>query len=438
MSSNEKIEESIRYIPFSGKDKKAWREWKIKTLAVATQKKWKKALEMKLELPDPEMDLEQLSKTEDVGSNKMELLRNAAMNEAAWIYLTLSCKDTAFNIVAQAKNNNAKGAWDKLKEKFEPNEIEDYIDLMNEFQGSKMSSESDNPTLFIEIMERLNERMEAIKGEYRVNDIQLIAHIFAKLPKSYSEVITTRKQLGLEGVKIDQIKKTLEEFWERNIAPNRARRMGRGEVKVMSVGTSFRPNSFKKTGPFGQFKGICRRCGKQGHKAVDCRVNLGKGAEEKQGKDGKRESGTKTVTCYNCQEKGHYAKDCPTSKTGVSSLFVGAMNINISANSSDNDLDDEESETKHEAHGWMDENSVSVKSPTGVEISECLCVHGETAHNNMNFLPTVKRSAHECNGTQNEMAAHAKKRMSVFSNCNSDEVCDNTSRDLMVRNTITK
>ena len=62
---------------------------------------------------------------------------------------------------------------------------------------------------------------------------------------------------------------------------------------------------------FKKFKGKCRNCGIQGHKAADC---------HKKKKD-------KKVICYECQKEGHYARDCP-SKTvvaGQTGMFVGML-----------------------------------------------------------------------------------------------------------------
>jgi hypothetical protein len=95
----------------------------------------------------------------------------------------------------------------------------------------------------------------------------------------------------------------------------------------------------------GRFNGNCNRCGKPGHKAVDCRVNLdgkGKGGKGKGGYGwkGKGKGGFNSVDpywnpswnydqpagdnsmnevgkggfngyCYNCNEWGHSARNCP-------------------------------------------------------------------------------------------------------------------------------
>ena len=49
-----------------------------------------------------------------------------------------------------------------------------------------------------------------------------------------------------------------------------------------------------------KFEGNCRKCGKYGHKAADCRQKLGLGRSDQ--KDRKK--------CYRCDRQGHLKRDC--------------------------------------------------------------------------------------------------------------------------------
>ena len=57
----------------------------------------------------------------------------------------------------------------------------------------------------------------------------------------------------------------------------------------------------------GSFKGKCKNCGRQGHKAADCRAQGGAGA-------GKSASSAAQVQCFACGRYGHYSWECSSSK----------------------------------------------------------------------------------------------------------------------------
>ncbi len=73
-------------------------------------------------------------------------------------------------------------------------------------------------------------------------------------------------------------------------------------VERQSQGGSTR-KGYKKA-----FKGRCRKCGEQGHKATDCKSD-------------------KKGVCFKCGEDGHYARDCPKKGSpegsGGTRMFVG-------------------------------------------------------------------------------------------------------------------
>jgi hypothetical protein len=80
-----------------------------------------------------------------------------------------------------------------------------------------MESDKDDPTIFIEELEVINGCMGAIQDKYEKDDVEMISHIFSKLPVSYSEFITSQKTKGIQNTSVEDIKDALEEYWKRTI-----------------------------------------------------------------------------------------------------------------------------------------------------------------------------------------------------------------------------
>jgi hypothetical protein len=303
--------ESIRVFPFTGKDKKLWRAWSRKTLAVGKGKKWEKALTQDLNIEELQNKEEELSQDER---------KSLAMNDAAWNYLVWACQDRAFNIIDKVKDNVAFKAWQMLKKKYEPKEVDAYVQLQEEFQECKMESDKDDPTVFIEELEVINGYMGAIQDKYEKDDVEIISHIFSKLPASYSEFITSQKTKGIKNTSVEDIKDGLEEYWKRTIKTST--KTTATEEKALSVSDG-KPKG--KGG--GRFKGTCNYCGKPGHKAIDCFKR-----KKEQGENGGNGNGSaknngknkSEVTCFRCKKKGHKSYECPD-KDPVTGLFVGGI-----------------------------------------------------------------------------------------------------------------
>ncbi len=93
----------------------------------------------------------------------------------------------------------------------------------------------------------------------------------------------------------------------------------------------------KKSWTSKKFKGDCRKCGEQGHKAADCRVKSGN--ENSGATGGANDPKNAGVTCCACQAKGHCARDCPDKKKEECGLFCGVICQEISDSEEENELD---------------------------------------------------------------------------------------------------
>ena len=82
-------------------------------------------------------------------------------------------------------------------------------------------------------------------------DYEMVAHVFTKLPSEYSELLTLVESMTTTLTLLD-LKHKVRTFYARKLKDNKA-----GNEMALFASK--------------QLKGICRKCGKQGHKASDCR-----------------------------------------------------------------------------------------------------------------------------------------------------------------------
>jgi hypothetical protein len=194
---------------------------------------------------------------------------NKVAMEGAWAALALVVQKHALKSVIKVRSENPHEAWQKLKDEFEPSWIVDVVALQIEFSNMTFDSHKSNPIDWIEKLEANNERVGAIKSECPKDDFLIIAHIFSQLPKDEHEAHITSEKKDLVNLKLKDMKKSISGHWKLFIKDEeKSDEVFYGEDKKSKTG--------KKSWTSKKFKGDCRKCSKQGHKApVDCRVKSG-------------------------------------------------------------------------------------------------------------------------------------------------------------------
>ena len=109
-------------LEFDGSEE-LWDEWSEKIMAIGTHRGWDTALDDNSDLPDPS--------TSD--TNEKERLK---ANKAAYNYLLLSCKGTAFKLVRN-KERHAGKSWANLKETYDVSKKLDYLTLLQRLNSRR-------------------------------------------------------------------------------------------------------------------------------------------------------------------------------------------------------------------------------------------------------------------------------------------------------------
>jgi hypothetical protein len=310
---------------FSGEDEDEWRVWSSKMIAFAHKKGYYDALVTVVDL-----DVEE----------------TADKNREAISDLTIACDGEAWEIIQDmdSPDPTAYDMWQALRKQFQPVEIDDYIDLSNRFKKCEMETEFENPRKWIRRLQRINRRLGDIATEHRHSDVEMAAEIFLKLPATYSEFVTSCNLGGAAGNgTLTEITKDLERFFKRTVEKGETKNDGKHDKEQAFLaidGARARKEGFVCFAK--AFKGLCNKCGKQGHKGVDCRVRpenyvRGHKGNEKNyfktnnghfKKRGTKNTDKSNMKCFNCNKVGHFARDCRNQVNNNNigeSMFVGSL-----------------------------------------------------------------------------------------------------------------
>jgi len=185
---------------FNGEARHEWPEFAEKFKALGVIKGgWDEALENTLDLKD---------------ANKKKL------NKLAWCYLTLSLEGKALQEMDMFANKNAYEVWQHLKAKYEPRDKKAYADLETKFVQCELEKPSENPEKWINMLTKINQRIESCYPSQKKSDVTMIAHILSRLPKEekyYKNFVAIQKRRGCSKQSILEFKREVQDYWECNV-----------------------------------------------------------------------------------------------------------------------------------------------------------------------------------------------------------------------------
>ena len=323
MSAND-IERSIKIVPFTNKS--VWSVWHKQFLARAHLKGFKSVLDGSIKVPKKKDKID----TNTAEGKRMQSAR--AANENAYNELLLSFSDVVnFNLVDKAvsgdlPDGDAFQAWKILKDRHEPNTAANKVGLKLEFSQSKLSDVKKDPEEWVSELEIIKIKLANMKVQ--ISEEDLIIHIINNLPVEYDSVT-------------DQIENELN-FDDANEHPSVESVKARLRAKYSKLMRKVNISEKKSGNGFGigrekkseesesalyagkHFKGTCNICGKQGHKAVNCRnksTNNSNGgttsrnqsnSQSGENSGNNRNGGTSraNIQCNYCNKNGHIERFC--------------------------------------------------------------------------------------------------------------------------------
>jgi hypothetical protein len=242
-------EKTIRVIQFHG-DKTQWRKWSTKHLILAHKKGHKETLTTKdKDLPDKE---DELSKDETILAKETKAL---AKNAAAYSDLVMALEDeTSFEIVINATTKEypsglARLVWTRLEDEYEPKDRLSRIELRNMLMNVTMDDTNTNPESLFMSLRHVQHRYE--RNGQKLEEDDLITQAMRVAPTEYRSVISAKLSEKGDNMTLEDLRKCMREFYRMKELKEDTEEKGNETALVV-------------------FKGLCRTCGKQGHKSYQC------------------------------------------------------------------------------------------------------------------------------------------------------------------------
>ena len=183
----------------------------------------------------------------------------------------------AFKIVKQAKTvDNPDGnpylALENLTNKYEAKTAPNFIELKGQFTNSKLSNDEDDPDEWITHLEALRTRMNEVQlvGKSTKSDTDLILHILTNVSEAYEMQVNEMETILKKDPRTVTTKTVREKLNGRFARIQKSRGVASDndhEKALSAVSQCLSVMSEENISLFvKQFKGLCNKCGKFGHK----------------------------------------------------------------------------------------------------------------------------------------------------------------------------
>ena len=257
---------------FKGDD---WTNWAIQTKVLAAIQDCEEHFEESQVLPTKVDALIDKARAVADRNRDHDMFR---ANVKVFAILVQSYEDTPLYIVNEHEKN-PYNAWAALKDKYYYDPVRDFARITKKWNECILDTTARDPQAHFLELNLINKQLAEIGANYEKDPNKMAVHITEHLHKGYASVLTMLTTLvddmGWSDVQtLDRMKRAIQNHWEKNFMDEKD--VSKDRNQAFSIN-------------HGKFKGKCNKCGKTGHKAVNCWSGTGKGP--KGGRGGNHDAG---------------------------------------------------------------------------------------------------------------------------------------------------
>ena len=285
---SEEYSSTMKAPSFDGK-KESFQMFWIRFDAFANVKNFERALMNDKDMPASAADVLLLDEND---ANDKKAFAAVKRNKVAWAQMTLALNTEALLAIMSSTKDLA---WPgglahkvvvKLKEKYQPNDRVSRVKLRRRLDRVEMSKTDDPSELF--------EQIASIKNAFQTNNTQtvdeedLLATVLEKAPEEYASILATEERSKGASLTLADLEAAMDtEYRIRyGVKGTEREKKKRGELSLSA------------------FNGKCYNCQEEGHVARDCPKSL------KDQRFGGKGQGKFKGTCNNCGKHGHKKTNC--------------------------------------------------------------------------------------------------------------------------------